>query len=682
MLVTCAPLMSPSSAPIGASLLAPAGLVLMRQLSMRSAVAWFSGIVVAAPFVVVLDRGAISLEQIVALGIALLFASHLVWVLPSFANQLSKSLTNGGNAQKFAYVALLALGCEIWAQLAFLAFRPLYVWSGLETPLELANYGSGIKVAGQLEMHPLTLAALIASTLAVTARELIKRRTKHQRSAGHEQDDPLSCASQSGKAADSFDIARFGLGRFIIAGCAIATALAGAFDSLLKSLIFFACVTFLPYFASRISAQIMKPTWLAQKIGALPLLILVAFLTLTYSVNAIITYVLRDLFSLRTMDTIVMTTVFASSVMTFVWSLANTGGGKGRSEGDLKSAGAAYRLPPVSDIDASSMQLCLNPESAVGLSIRAAKALSVVVIAYTAMRSDMAMAHHCSFQPGCECLEDPFALAALTSAATSFFMSFLPSRHGVERSSETIEFDFFQPRPKLQSFGEALMFISGMIGFVGLLMGVTWLGLGLLMAIGLFSPALALTIGGPLFTAFVTMGGIGTIGASMGAVAAFIGGASSRHLVESGLAIVTKPLRFVQAKAVQEGLKYIASITPDIRIAQATSPATAILATTLSGSSFADGPAAISPAFGSENRIIERFGSAPDFDTLNWRTSVVDLMKIAGLDHSFEARRALASSLGFSNYIGTAAQNTALHHHLMTSLAGDVSSNLSDNVSR
>lgn len=57
-------------------------------------------------------------------------------------------------------------------------------------------------------------------------------------------------------------------------------------------------------------------------------------------------------------------------------------------------------------------------------------------------------------------------------------------------------------------------------------------------------------------------------------------------------------------------------------------------------------------------------------ETLNWRTSIVDLLKLLGLDSSLTARKELAQEL---NYTGStddsAAMNTWLHSAVMKKLA-------------
>jgi hypothetical protein len=55
---------------------------------------------------------------------------------------------------------------------------------------------------------------------------------------------------------------------------------------------------------------------------------------------------------------------------------------------------------------------------------------------------------------------------------------------------------------------------------------------------------------------------------------------------------------------------------------------------------------------------------------LNWRTSIVDMMKALDLDSSFSARKELAKELGYTGDTGdSAAMNIWLHKALMKKLA-------------
>jgi uncharacterized protein DUF3597 len=67
---------------------------------------------------------------------------------------------------------------------------------------------------------------------------------------------------------------------------------------------------------------------------------------------------------------------------------------------------------------------------------------------------------------------------------------------------------------------------------------------------------------------------------------------------------------------------------------------------------------------------------------LNWRSSIVDLMKLLGLDSSLDNRKALATELGYTGATdGSAEMNIWLHKAVMRELAnsgGTVPASLKD----
>ena len=67
---------------------------------------------------------------------------------------------------------------------------------------------------------------------------------------------------------------------------------------------------------------------------------------------------------------------------------------------------------------------------------------------------------------------------------------------------------------------------------------------------------------------------------------------------------------------------------------------------------------------------------------LNWRTSIVDLLKLLGLDSSLQARKELAAELHYSGDTSdSAAMNIWLHRQVMNKLAangGKVPADLKD----
>jgi hypothetical protein len=63
--------------------------------------------------------------------------------------------------------------------------------------------------------------------------------------------------------------------------------------------------------------------------------------------------------------------------------------------------------------------------------------------------------------------------------------------------------------------------------------------------------------------------------------------------------------------------------------------------------------------------------AAAKAETLNYRSSIVDLMKSLDMDASFANRKELAGELGITGYEGTAEQNIALHKAVMKELAAN-----------
>jgi len=63
----------------------------------------------------------------------------------------------------------------------------------------------------------------------------------------------------------------------------------------------------------------------------------------------------------------------------------------------------------------------------------------------------------------------------------------------------------------------------------------------------------------------------------------------------------------------------------------------------------------------------------PGASALNWRTSIVDLLKLLGLDSSLSARKELAGELFYSgsDEPGSAAWNIWLHKQVMRSIAAN-----------
>jgi 3-oxoacyl-ACP reductase-like protein len=89
----------------------------------------------------------------------------------------------------------------------------------------------------------------------------------------------------------------------------------------------------------------------------------------------------------------------------------------------------------------------------------------------------------------------------------------------------------------------------------------------------------------------------------------------------------------------------------------------------------ASGAAAAAPASAAPSQAVDVEAvleglSSKSTEKLNWRTSIVDLMKLLGLDSSLQHRKELATELGYTgDQNDSAAMNIWLHKAVMRKLA-------------
>ena len=91
------------------------------------------------------------------------------------------------------------------------------------------------------------------------------------------------------------------------------------------------------------------------------------------------------------------------------------------------------------------------------------------------------------------------------------------------------------------------------------------------------------------------------------------------------------------------------------------------------GNAFADAPI-VAPSQPQQTTLVNvenSLDSMPGADRLNWRTSIVDLMKLIGVDSDYESRKALATEMGRDDYKGDADDNVWLHQRVMQELANN-----------
>ncbi|HMZ86654.1 MAG TPA: DUF3597 domain-containing protein [Giesbergeria sp.] len=90
-----------------------------------------------------------------------------------------------------------------------------------------------------------------------------------------------------------------------------------------------------------------------------------------------------------------------------------------------------------------------------------------------------------------------------------------------------------------------------------------------------------------------------------------------------------------------------------------------------SGAAPAASPVPAGPASIPLGEVAPILDAMPGAKGLNWRTSIVDLLKLLGLDSSLSARKELAAELGYSgnDEPGSAAWNIWLHKQVMSRIA-------------
>jgi 3-oxoacyl-ACP reductase-like protein len=114
------------------------------------------------------------------------------------------------------------------------------------------------------------------------------------------------------------------------------------------------------------------------------------------------------------------------------------------------------------------------------------------------------------------------------------------------------------------------------------------------------------------------------------------------------------------------GSKHAAGVTA---AAGSASPSSSSPAASASAATAAGATAAKSISKADVEAILARLADEQDED-LDWKTSIVDLMKLLKLDSSLGARKQLAQELGYTGALdGSAAMNVWLQKQVMTKLA-------------
>lgn len=307
------------------------------------------------------------------------FLLHLLVLLPVAARQLAWFRGSLARLNGLISTLLITGFVEIWTRLAIVALRPLYTWRGYDAPLELATFADPANewALGPLVLHVLAWIAAATGLL----RWLIDL-------AVHYIQPERSAPSSSAVSASDVSVPRWA--RAIGKAGIVTATLAGVFASIPGAIAFWLAIAGAIAVRSFASASRLVARWDCWMLAIPAALRLIAgYLLCFYLADALIG-MFRGAFEWRTMTTtgLVIIIVFAASLI--FWPQVAPG-----------------QPAPV------------MPPALYRLFKGAAKVTPSVAFLAMMFLSTAVYAHHCSFEPGCECLTEDAALAALISGGAT-----------------------------------------------------------------------------------------------------------------------------------------------------------------------------------------------------------------------------------------------------------------------
>lgn len=276
----------------------------------------------------------------------------------------------------FLAVPLTMAFTEMWTILAMVILRPMFLWNGLGVNMKLVRFGEIEWEIFGLHAHMLTWLAGVTVLVRFIALPFLANFVPSL------DDKPVSGTPLSSKLTAPWPWPKFG-------SAAVYTLLmAGLFTKLFSAAFFGLCIGALTTGRSIASSYKLVAKWdsLIEKLP--PLIRLILTYALAFGVSWLLIGVFRDWMAYRTLTTAAITIVFAIAVTLPLWP---------------QGAHAAPSIPNWIKRHLPWMQ----------------ESVPSLLFGSILVGSSAAFAHHCSFQPGCECLTGEGALAAMTAAAAT-----------------------------------------------------------------------------------------------------------------------------------------------------------------------------------------------------------------------------------------------------------------------
>lgn len=319
------------------------------------------------------DTSVLSLGYAGAAVISWFFLFQLIAGLPQAARFLGNfkgrwALLNGLVAAIF-----VAGGAELWTRLSMVALRPLFTWQGADAPLELVEFIDPRNEwsIGDLAFHKLAWLAFAVGLARWILTPLIESFAT-----------PVSGVEHDENAREvPFGLAAFGR------AVSFTAIVAGVFTTIAGALVFFISILGVVSFRGYASANQVVARWDGLMLRIPAAIRLIASYALCYYLAEALVGLFRDTLEWRTMTIAGVATAATFAVSLLFWP----------------------QVSPAHDAPTP-------PEVLQSLFRGAGKAVPHAMLLFLMFGASAAYAHHCSFEPGCECLTDNAALAALVAA--------------------------------------------------------------------------------------------------------------------------------------------------------------------------------------------------------------------------------------------------------------------------
>lgn len=282
---------------------------------------------------------------------------------------------------------------ELWSRLAMIVLRPLFLWQGQGVDMQLIYFGETEWEILGLHGHMLAWIAAGATIISFALPAVFN--LFQQRWLGS---SPTFCAPTP---IPSFALNwRPGFWHSLAWRCVIFTLLLAGLFTQFWSAALFAFVLYGAHTCRALAARYRPVRIWDNWMHAIPPLIRLA---LTYVLAVFVCYglaeFLRGTLNWRTLEALALMILIATIITLPLWP---------QSKKDDAAPPAPWILRKFNNFV-----------------IKHRKAVSTVLWCGIILNSSAALAHHCSFQPGCECLTDNWLLAQ-TAAAAIFLFSLTP----------------------------------------------------------------------------------------------------------------------------------------------------------------------------------------------------------------------------------------------------------------